>query len=242
MQTLVKQLILQLTGNADMFTAFDITMMLRRANPSTNVRHGEVRDIVHNLYEGNQMNGFVRTLQRMDSGQDTFVYHVYGTDAEDYDPNFFAQSTPQSVSVPIVSAQVIQVAANPMTQMTTSTSQTGNQTRRTIQTVPVGNSLPLRPKRARYDIDSVPKDKFGRIRIPASVMRASGFAPKDTVRVVIDPNLITVTNGNDPNGVLNGKKYVVDEYNNIRVHLKGKFPADKFKMQPSMTRIFIAPV
>jgi hypothetical protein len=216
-----------------MFTAFDITMMLRRANPSTNIRHGEVRDAVHNLYSNNQMNGFVRTLQRMDSGQDAFVYHGYGTDPEDYDPNFFAQSTPQSVSVPNVSVVSIPVAANQSPTQTIQIQQT---------TSPIGNSLPNKPKRARYAIDSVPKDKFGRIRIPASVMRASGFQPKDTVRVVIDPNVITVTNGTDPNGVLNGKKYVVDEYNNIRVHLRGKFPADKFKMQPSTTRIYITPI
>lgn len=235
MQQLVEQLISQLTGNALMFTAFDITMMLRRANPSTNIRHGEVRDAVHQLFTNNQINGYRRDLQRMDSGQEAYVFYPYGTDVEDYDPNFFATTTPQSVSVPNLSSLPTQVAASqPLTTMqtTTPTSSLGN----------LGTSLALKPKRARYSTDKVPQDKFGRLRVPACVLRAAGFKPSDTVRVVIDPNVIVVASDNDPYGRTNGKKYVVDQYNNIRVHLKGKFPAQAFSMQANGNHIYARPV
>lgn len=234
MKTQIEQLVSQLTGNATMFTGFDITMMLRRANPQTNIRHGEVRDIVHQLYTDNAMSGYIRTLQRMDSGQEAFVHHPYGSDAEDYDPNFLAHSTPQSLSIPNLSVTPTQAVANQTIQVAV--------TPTTTTTSAIGNSLPNKPKRARYAIDSVPKDKFGRIRIPASVLRAAGFNPKDTVRVVLDPNIITLTAGDDAYGKLNGKKYVVDEYNNVRVHLKGKFPAGTFKMVPNQAKVYITPV
>jgi hypothetical protein len=58
------------------------------------------------------MPGYVRTLQRMDNGQEAFVHHPYGTDAEDYDPNFLAHSTPQSLSVPNLSAVPTQAVVN----------------------------------------------------------------------------------------------------------------------------------
>jgi len=228
MKNQIEQLVSQLTGNATMFTAFDITMMLRRANPTTNIRHGEVRDIVHQLYTDNEVPGYIRTLQRMNNGQEAFVHHPYGTDSEDYDPNFTMGLTPQSLSIPSQSTNhsPTQVAGN----------------LQTIPTLQIGNSLVNKPKRARYSIDSVPKDKFGRIRVPASVLRAAGFVPKDTVRVVLDPNIITVTAGNDAYGTLNGKKYVVDEYNNVRVHLRDKFTADTFKMVPNQSKVYITPV
>ncbi|RUP38922.1 MAG: hypothetical protein EKK63_11175 [Acinetobacter sp.] len=229
MKTQIEQLVSQLTGNATMFTGFDITMMLRRANPTTNIRHGEVRDIVHQLYTDNAMTGYIRTIQRMDNNQEAFVHHPYGTDAEDYDPNFLAHSTPQSLSAPNLSVVPTQAVANQATVTTPTNSA-------------IGNSLANKPKRARYAIDSVPKDKFGRIRVPASVLRAAGFGPKDTVRVVLDPNIIIVTAGNDAYGYMNGKKYVVDEYNNVRVHLKGKFPANTFKMVPNQSKVYITPV
>jgi hypothetical protein len=215
-----------------MFTAFDITMMLRRANPTTNIRHGEVRDTIHNLYSNNQMGGFVRNLVRMDSGQEAFVYHPYGTDAEDYDPLFFANTTPQFLSVPSGLTTPTQVAAN-QPSMTTIPS---------LTTSPIGSN---KPKRARYDLNQVPQDKFGRIRVPASALRGAGFNPNDTVRVVVDPNLIVVTGINDPYGTQrSGKKYVVDQYNNIRVHLRGKFQGNKFAVQtaPSNNMLYIRPV
>ena len=232
MKTQIEQLVSQLTGNATMFTAFDITMMLRRANPQTNIRHPEVRDFVHQLFTDNKMTDYIRTPQRMDNGQEAYVHHLYGTDAEDYDPNFLAHSTPQSLSTPSLSVVPTQAVANQTIQVTPTTPTNSA----------IGNSLPNKPKRARYAIDSVPKDKFGRIRVPASVLRAAGFAPKDTVRVVLDPNIITVTAGNDAYGSMNGKKYVVDEYNNVRVHLKGKFSADTFKMVPNQSKVYITPV
>jgi hypothetical protein len=207
MQTQIENLVQQLTGNATMFTAFDITMMLRRANPTTNIKHPEVRDTVHQLYSDNQMSGYVRDLVPMSNGQEAFVYHSYGTDAEDYDPNFFVNTTPQFLSVPNALTTSTQAVVNPLTPMP-----------QTLTTSRLG-----RAKRARYDQGNVPQDKFGRIRVPASV-------------------LIVVTSVNDNYGA--GKNYVVDQYNNIRVHLRGKFGGNHFAMQPSASnrRIYITPV
>jgi hypothetical protein len=216
MNTQIEQLVSQLTGNATMFTAFDITMMLRRESPTTNIRHGEVRDIVHSIYTTNNMDGYIRSLQDV-NGNNAYVYHPYGTNAEDYDAFFLSTKTTHSLThTPVV-----------VNQMTTN-SQVGNKNK---------------PKRARYSIDSVPKDKFGRLRIPASVVRAAGFSPKDKVYVVLDPNLITITSDAHLYGKKNGKKYVVDVYNNIRVHLRNKFKEDNFKMVFHPTKqIYITPV
>jgi bifunctional DNA-binding transcriptional regulator/antitoxin component of YhaV-PrlF toxin-antitoxin module len=226
MQTQIEQLTTQLTGNGLMFTAYDITMLLRRANPTTNIRHPEVRDHVHVLYQNGKFGSYTRS-NTLVSGNNALVYHEQGTDEGDYDGNFFETSTPQYLSIPNLSGQTTPLVANQPFQTTTKTTSI---------------SSTKKAKRARYASDAVPKDKFGRIRVPASIMRATGFKPKDSVRVVIDPNVIIVTSGSDVYGANNGKKYVVDEYNNIRVHLKGKFPADKFKVEPNGSRIYITAV
>ena len=231
MQQLVEQIISQLTGNALMFTAYDITMMLRRANPTTNIKHGEVRDAVHQLFTNNQITGYVRNLQNI-AGKDSYVYHPYGTDAEDYDANFFSTTTPQSLSIPNYMSPTTQAVANPAipTQMTTSS-------------LGSGMSLGLKPKRARYSNNSVPQDKFGRVRIPACILRDAGFKPKDSVKVTLDSNVLVITSENDPYGKLFGKRYVVDQYNNIRIHLKGQWTNQSLSMQVTgPQRVFARPV
>lgn len=216
MRNQIEQLVSQLTGNGTMFTAWDITMMLRRANPTTNIRHPEVRDIIHQMYTDNEISGYIRTTHDV-GGNQPFVHHPYGSDVEDYDPNFLSQHTP--TLSPIQTS--IQAVVNPI-QATSTFS---------------------KAKRSRYSPDNVPKDKFGRIRIPASILRTAGFSPKDNVFVVVDPNIITVTSSTDSYGINNGKKYVVDEYNNVRVHLKDKFQAaNAFKMAPSQSKVYITPV
>jgi len=229
MRQQIGQLVSQLTGNANMFTAFDITMMLRRANPTTNIRHGEVRDIVHDLFTSGDscFVGYVRNPHKVDLNKpEALVYHPFTLLVEDYDPNFLSVNTGAlSAPLPPLQAPTQQAASQPL-QTTTTTS-------------PIGN----RPKRSRYDLDNVPVDKFGRVRIPASVLRASGFAPKDSVRVVLDPNLVVVTSSTDVYGKSAGKKYVVDQYNNIRVKVGTKYPGKSvFKMQPATGKVFATPV
>lgn len=231
MKNQIKDMIQHLIGNATMFTAWDITMVLRRANPTTNIKHPEVRDIIHQMYSDNEIPGYIRTLHDMSNGHSSFVHHPDGSDVEDYDPNFLSQFVPQSSNLNLLVTPT-QAAANQTTQ-TIPISPIGS---------PIGNSLPNKPKRSRYAIDSIPKDKFGRIRVPASVLRAAGFAPKDSVRVVVDSNIITVTADDDAYGKMNGKGYKIDEYTNLRVHLKGKFPALTFKMNPSQSKVYITPV
>ena len=225
MQDEIKNLVSQLINGSIMFTAFDVTTMLRRANPTVNIRHNVVRDEVRTLFDNGDMGTYCCTNHDLCNGKRANIYHVYGQDLDDYDTNFFSHTTPQSLSVPNLSQTAIPAAVNPQTQTQTQNSQIGSS----------------KPKRARYALDAVPKDKYGRIRVPASVLRSSGFYPKDVVRVIIDPNIITVTSMNDPNGVLHGRKYVVDQYNNIRFHLKDKFTSDKFRMQTKTQRVYITP-
>jgi hypothetical protein len=223
MKTQIETLIKQLVDNSTMFTAFDITSMLRKQNPKTNIKHMDVRDAVKQAYEDHIMPGYAKTLQRISTGVDTYVYYPYGTDAEDYDENFFSLQAPQSLIVPQIPAMPIQVGGSQAQKTTATNSSNGS-----------------KPKRSRYAWDNIPKDKFGRIRVPASAVRAAGFMPNESVMVVLDPNIITITSPTDPYGSLNGKKYSVDTYSNIRFHLKDKFPGiDKFKIELKDSKVCI---
>lgn len=232
MQTQIEQLLSQLTGNASMFTAFDITMMLRRANPSTNIRHGEVRDIVHNLYQSGQFGNYVRTLCDITPGQpQAFVYHEINSDAADYDQNFLGQTglSQFNLSALDLSQTPIQAAGRQATIQTTTLHSNA---------VPVVVNI----KRCHYPLNRVPKDKFGRIRVPACVLRAAGFMKGANVTVGYDNGALKV-GGSNLLLLPQSKSYVVDQYNNIRVNLKGKFPnASHFSMQPESRLVTILPV
>ncbi len=67
----------------EMFTAFDITLAVRKIGG--NVRHQEVRDLVHEIYEQGRM-GAAYTRSLIDVGAPTrpYLYHRYSDDPSSY--------------------------------------------------------------------------------------------------------------------------------------------------------------
>ena len=52
---LIAEIVKTQTDSGQMFTAFDITTMVRQRGRQ--VRHGEVRDVVHELFQNGSMGG-----------------------------------------------------------------------------------------------------------------------------------------------------------------------------------------
>ncbi len=80
---MVAQIVEDKVKVGEMFTAFDVTLAVRKIGGS--VRHQEVRDLVHDLYEKGRM-GAAYTRSLVDVGAPTkpYLYHRYSDDATTY--------------------------------------------------------------------------------------------------------------------------------------------------------------
>ena len=98
-----------LVENEDLFTAHDVTTLLRAK--SLRVRHmgnGGVRDFVHNLFNDNDIvfGDHNRSLERLPNGVEVFVFYPDGKDVSSYDPDQHrnggtAQTTAQTPTVTV---------------------------------------------------------------------------------------------------------------------------------------------
>jgi hypothetical protein len=68
-------LIVVLTGNDTVFTAFDITKQIREENPLMNVPHIEVNDMVLAEFNLDFCDDYERTLTDLTVGRASYVYH-----------------------------------------------------------------------------------------------------------------------------------------------------------------------
>ncbi len=69
------------TDSGAMFTAFDITSLVRQRGKQ--VRHGEVRDVVHDLYQNGSMGAsYERSVVDIGAPSKPFVYHRFSDDRE----------------------------------------------------------------------------------------------------------------------------------------------------------------
>lgn len=75
LQDKVVALIAILTGQNAVFTAFDITKQLRIENPTMDIPHREVRDIVLQEWKNTFCDEYESTLTELSVGSDAFVYH-----------------------------------------------------------------------------------------------------------------------------------------------------------------------
>jgi retron-type reverse transcriptase len=79
----IEVLALERVKAGEMFTAFDITLAVRKIGG--NVRHNEVRDVVHELYERGRMGAaYTRSLIDVGSPTKPYLYHRYSDDPSSY--------------------------------------------------------------------------------------------------------------------------------------------------------------
>lgn len=94
---MVEALVEERVKAGEMFTAFDITLAVRKIGG--NVRHHEVRDLVHELYEHGRMGAaYTRSLIDVGSPTKPYLYHRYSDDANTYRTP--AAATPASAPPP----------------------------------------------------------------------------------------------------------------------------------------------
>jgi len=70
----VIDIIAKMTGRDSVFTSFDVTKLIRIENPTMNVPHNDVRDMVFEAYQNTFCDDYERTLTELSVGY-SYVYH-----------------------------------------------------------------------------------------------------------------------------------------------------------------------
>jgi hypothetical protein len=81
----VEKVVVEMTRNRRIFTAHDITKLLRHRLDGENIRHNDVKKEVHSLYDNDDMGIYMRTQVNMGTRVAPFVYHLSHQDPnQDY--------------------------------------------------------------------------------------------------------------------------------------------------------------
>ena len=219
----VSDVVDSMVAKKEPFTAFDITTQLR--NNGKNVRHDEVKNIVHDCYNRGTMTiDYDRTSIDLVTNQRCYLYHPKTFNPQDFHAAKKAGTVvpqPQFViNVPNIDPSLLNtVPASvviPSGKDAAFQLQTGNN--------PIAAIKQLIHPRNKINSTIRTLDKRGTLSIPVKTVKNIGLAYKDTCYVYEDQGKIFVSKA-DPNRP--HSKYTVDKYNQLRI--SHKFTKDNSK-------------
>jgi len=98
----VEQVVQDATRNRRLFTAHDVTKLLRDKLDGENIRHNDVKRLVHEMFENDDMGIYTRTQVDVGTRTNPFVYHLNHQDPTvDYDKDWASNKIQASQSVTI---------------------------------------------------------------------------------------------------------------------------------------------
>ena len=144
--TETEKVVQEFTTGGEMFTAWDVTRILRNRLPSENIKHPSVKTEVYRLFDTDEMGIYGREQVNVGSKVSPFVYHMPHLDPDDYDPSWLDAQIGASKTVAVSS-----VTATPSTASTPATSHS--------------SSVGSRPSRKTVKITAE-----GRINVPTNML------------------------------------------------------------------------
>ena len=194
-ETIIRNIISQKVQNGEMFTAYDITLLVRATGELA--KHSQVKNIVHDLMRNDNVGityaSSLRTFAL--AAFPAVVYFPLGADVSNYDPNAVKKALAQ---VPNTTSTLTQPVVT-----TTTTVSGSNNVPTTVGAAVNGN----------FTNKTVKVGSGNRVRVPAESIRKLGLKSGDKAYVSADGDNITISAA-QPVGKT-AKAYTVDEYDNL---------------------------
>ena len=93
LNTEIETVVTDFTRNRRLFTAHDVTKVLRAKLTGERIRHSDVQKQVHALFHDDKMGIYTRTQVSLGANQDPFVYHLNHQDPNtEYESDWVAKS------------------------------------------------------------------------------------------------------------------------------------------------------
>lgn len=181
-KTEVTDVIQELTRNRKLFTAYDVTCILRDRCDGDKISHSDVKQEVHAVYDNDQMGIYERTQVNVGTKVSPFVYHLTHQDPNtDYDKDWVDSylrtnlgvnplTGQPTASVSPVSVSAVRKAQTPIPPNTSKTPQVVN-----------SNKVVSRVATLKDGFKTFGTTKEGRLNIPKSLLKDFG----DTIYVSI---------------------------------------------------------
>ena len=213
--------------NADMmFTAFDVTMALRKKTRQ-HVQHYEVKREVHNMFQNGQMFSYNRALANLPNvDPQPWVYHPISADVSLYSGKPVSMATATAVPAVAVTATPA-VAALPGAPSSISTIDDGNDG---VDVAADGTVV--------YKFDTT-----DRLCVPNKLVRQLGLKDSDPVTVSSNAKNEVTVSAALPAGATHIADYHVDRYDNVRIgratFTKAGISAVAFEIEGDGTKIVV---
>ena len=202
----VKTVVDEFVSKGFMFTAFDVTNLLR--SNGSQVFHSEVNKAVQEMFRHGEMTDYEKDIVDVGAPVSPFVYYHRNSDVSNYQSDWIDNNPDQNgmlndstkdngISQPTPSSYGV----NP-TPITPTPNVTVKTTKASI------------PKGA-YNVD-----KDGRLNIPPTLVNSLGVEPWDFVGVMTDSKKLVIATETLANSISSGyyKKYMVNKDGRIRIN------------------------
>jgi antitoxin component of MazEF toxin-antitoxin module len=219
LETIIRNTISNKVQNGEMFTAYDITLLVRATGEFA--KHPQVKSIVHDIMRNDNV-GITYTSSLRTFAFAAFpavVYFPLGADVSSYDPNAVKKTLAQ---VPNTTSALTQ----PVTTTTTVVSGSNN-TPTTVGAAVNGN----------FTNKTVKVGSGNRVRVPADSIRKLGLKSGGKAYVSIDGDNITISAA-QPVGKT-AKTYTVDEYDNLLFRVQNP-AANAYKVGVQGSKVVLA--
>lgn len=200
-EQVVVDVIDELVASKSMFTAFDITKLVRARLPASEIFHSDIRRLVRNY---DFPVGYGKTpISIPGININPLLYHVAGSNVRDYAPLKTATKVP-----------------GPFTSPTAPTTQPSPNAAPGVS-AQISNSLPFPlPFSDPNSVDGsmVPNlDNRGRYCVRAKDIAAAGLGAADEVLMLVKNGEIELLGNSAGTGIVGDSLLTVDAYNNLRI-------------------------
>jgi len=171
---MVQKAVTNFISKGFMFTAFDITKLLRATGQK--IQHGDVQEAVKEMFRDNEMGQYVRDTKDVGAPVAPFVYYHPYSDLANYDTSWLDNNPSQDGMRNDTSTDGSQ-SADPVSQPTSQTVAQPQTVSTPKPTLPRGQVMP---------------NVEGRLNISPMLTKQIGLSPKQTVWVDIDGKTLKI--------------------------------------------------
>jgi len=226
---IVRDVVDSLVQGQKMFSAWEVAVIAHKRRGADTARK-LMKEEVHSYYNENNSefsDTYDKTLVSVGGGRKAFIFHGQHDNPDNYQP-------------------LDRGAVDPDVRIDVGTSHAAP------AAVPVVSVDPIvddEDEEEEEDSDNINTDRFGRIRIPAQVLKEYGIRPGDMLNLGVDTLAqVTVISKNDPQSISGAFRktyqYKVDQYNNMRIggsRLPNRRQNGTFKIESQNDQLLVSP-
>lgn len=236
---LYEQTVNDLTAKGELFTAYDITCILRSQNTPNLPRHYEMKNILHDMFNDCRLDrDYIRTQHVVDSqSPSAFVYHRFDVDVNTYDKDTYGKPAQGKVDVVVGGGSATAPTIGGLLATGGVGVTYGHRVIRNVQnpTVPAGS---ITNKNTDLSKGTVVADSRGRVHVPKKYLVSLGV-PADGVVYVEEG-----ANGSALNLFGNykskAKPIAVDCYTNAKVYVGKQNSGKTYKFSTNGNQVTLS--